>query len=281
MPPKKKQSATRIRDPLTLIVYGPSGNGKTSFTAQFPRCGFICDSQERGISFLSQRNLVPKPVWIDDEFPTVVEKNDRGQLVHGGRAWEKLLTRIWDAAKDKTISSLVVESVTGIETIGFAHHAAQNYQGIMSGKRGFYAYNKGPNEFAKDELPDFVDALDHVWQAGKNVILTAHSRVVSEEAPEGTSVQKHVPYADKNIWPGIHRWASGVFFIGRRVQVDENAKGLRDKARPDVFDRLLYVEGTPYVDAKNWLGLTGVINLGDSPAEGYRNFLKALERTNG
>ena len=114
-------------------------------------------------------------------------------------------------------------------------------------------------------------------QSGKNVILTGHSNTKEETDPQGTSVLKYVPYCDKDTWARLHRWASMVFFLGRKIEEDKENKSLRKVAK-DKFDRLLFLEGTPYCEAKNWFGVHGVVHMGHSGQQAYDNLMKAFNK---
>lgn len=265
MPPKKPIAAPskKKRNHITLVLYGPSGSGKTSFAAQFPKPGFICDSQEKGIVFLQRNKLVPSPVWIDCDLE-----------VDSPSTWKKLLKRVWDACNDNTIETLVLESVTGLENICFVYHCEAHFDGDFS-KTGFYSHWQGPKNAARFDWPELITALDAVYESGKNVIVTAHSQSKEEPDPMGTAVMKYVPYCEKDTWARLHRWASGVFFFGRRIEEDKKKGGNRKVAKPE-FDRILFVDGTPYCDAKNWFGLEGVIPLGDSAEEGFKSFVSKM-----
>jgi hypothetical protein len=262
VPPKPKK--TEVAEPMTLLVYGQSGSGKTSFAAQFPSCGFICDSQERGIHFLARRRLVPQPVWI------------KFVPVDSDKSWQPFLSLIYEAASDDSIQTLVCESVTGIENICFLHHCREAFGGDFS-REGFYNRWQGPKNAARFEWPEFMTALDLVLDAGKNVIVTAHSQAKEEPDPQGVSVLKYSPYSEKDTWARLHRWASMVLFLGKRIEEDKKKQGLKKVAKED-FDRLIFLEGTPYCEAKNWYGLHGVVSLGESPEEGYANFCEALQK---
>jgi len=270
MPPKRKaptkRAVQKTKAPITTLLYGPSGNGKTSFAAQFPKPGFICDSQERGIDFLCRAKLCPDPVWSE-----TIDAD-------AASSWDKLLKRIWDAALDRSIQTLVLESITGIENICFIYHCREHFNNDHS-REGFYNRWQGPKNAARFDWPKLISALDAVHQNGKNVVVTAHCQVKEESDPRGVNVIKYVPYCEKDTWARLHRWASSVFFLGQILEVDTSKQGLRKVAKQD-FDRVIYTEGTPYCVAKNWYGLHGNIPLGSSPQEGYANFKKRMNDWN-
>ncbi len=275
-PPQVKKKATRKSpvkktksiDPLTLILYAESGDGKTSLAGNFPNCGFICDSQELGVKFLAARNLIPQPVWIKHDYNATADKR-KWQTT-----WTRLLNDIYSAATDNSIDTLVVESITGIQKICFYYVCAEQFGSDYSSE-GFFNYQRGPKVAAQFEWPNFVDALQTVFDAGKTVIVTAHAKDKEVQKAEGGKHLMHYPYADPDIWNGIHRWASGVFYLGREVTENRKERGLKKVANED-FDRVMYVEGTPYCSAKNWLGLKGKISLGNSGKEAYNNLMEEL-----
>lgn len=266
--PKRKATPGRKRRPLTLVLYGPSGSGKTSLAAHFPRAGFICDSQEEGILYIQDTGLVPEPVWVDCDFD-----------VESASSWPKLLERIEEASLDNTIETLVVESMTGIEQLCFLYHCREQFDNDWS-REGFYNRWLGPKNAARFEWPRLIAALDLVAKKGKNVIFTAHAQAKEDPDPEGVSVMKWMVYSEKDTWARLHRWASGVFFVGQSLSESRVKKTLKRIADPN-FSRILYTTGTPTMLAKNWFGIRGadaVINLGDSPQEGYENLRKVLRK---
>ena len=245
------------------MLYGESGSGKTSLAAHFDRCGFICDSQERGITYLVQQGIVPEPVWIKDDLDAT-----------SSATWTKLLEEIWKVARDTSIDTLVVESLTGLENICFLYHGEQKFNGDFSSE-GFYNRWKGPKNAARFDWPHFMDALDGVLQSGKNVIVTAHSQVKEDADPQGTTCIKYMPYSEKDTWARLHRWASAVFYLGQRIEEDKKSGGLRKIAKED-YARIMFVSPTPYCSAKNWYGLNGVVPMGDSGREAFLNLSKRM-----
>jgi len=264
--PTVKQKQNR---PVSIIIYAPSGCGKTSLAAQFPRCGFIVDSQERGIEHLSFRGLVPDPVWID-----VVD-------VTKWSTWEKMLIRIINASGDSKIDTIVLESLTGIENICFLHHAKHRFStgqypdGDLT-KEGFYNRWQGPKGAARFDWPLLIQALQQCLDCGKNVVVTAHAQQKETTTPEGSTYMTYYPYVEKDTWERIHRWASAVFFLGQRTRENVNASTMKRVAHAD-FDRIIYTNPTPYCAAKNWYGIERVLPGGVSPKESYENIAKFLQ----
>lgn len=255
---------------MTMVLYGPVGGGKTSFAAQFGRTGFIIDSQEQGINFLTSRGLVPPPEFIE-------------QIPNHWRGWEMLVGRIEQAAGDP-IDTLVVESLIGLQTICFAYHAKHRFasrdfpEGDMTND-GFYAFQKGPKNAAQFDWPRLMEALQNVQEAGKQIIITGHSSDKQETSPTGVTYQKSFPVCEKEIWARVSRWASIVGYLGLKVQRDEQAsKGTLKKIAKQDPDRYLYLDATAWCEAKNWWGLTGVVDMGGSGQQAYENFMREINR---
>lgn len=267
-PPGKSQTPAGFGNPpISAIFYSESGGGKTSLAARFPRCGFICDSQERGVQILASRKLIPPPKFIE-----YVDANS-------WKSWEKLLIRIVQAKGDD-IDTLVVESMTGIENICFLYHGKHKFctpqhpEGDFT-KEGFYNRWQGPKNAARFDWPDLMEALNEVLESGKNVIVTAHAQSKEVPDPMGVSVLKYAPYSEKDTWTRLHRWASLVGFLAQRIREDRQNKSLKKIAAPD-FDRLLYVSPTPFCEAKNWYGMQGPLPQFDSPDKAYGELASQL-----
>lgn len=264
--PQQKNTKSSKKLPKTLIFYAESGLGKSTLAAYFPRCGFIIGSQEQGIRYLSGNNLVPDPVWID-EYDT-----------DSPLSFDKVVNRIHKAALDPTIDTLVCETITDFQAMTFAKNCKENFDGNNS-ENGFFSFQRGPRNAAQFTWPIFIEALNLVAGAGKDVILTAHSKTKEEQDPQGGKFLKYSPYVDQDIWQRAHKWASCVFLIAKKVQLETDKKktGLKQVAR-EGGQRLLFLESTPYCVAKNWFGLEGTIDLGDTGKEGYENLRKAFAK---
>jgi len=245
-----------------MVVYGPSGVGKTSFAANFPKAGFLIDPQEEGIRDLVEFHQCPRPVFIEeaDTFSGLI------QVCEG-------------VARDsRGIETLVGDSLTGFEKLCFIHHCEEYFDGDWS-RQGFYSYQQGPKNAAKTDWPRFLEALDGVRAAGINVVLIAHSQVKGYTNPEGPDYDRYIPYMDKETWSAVHRWAKAILFYNYHVEIDRSKKlGPRDKARTEVEERFIYTDWSPAFDAKNRWGLESLLDAGDSGEEAFKAFRAAYKK---
>ena len=248
------------RRPFAFVGYGPSGIGKTSLAANFPKVAFVHDPQETGIEDLVEFGQVPPPHEIlqIDTWKTLLETVDAVAM----------------GKKAKGAETLVIDSLTGVEKLCFHHHCRENFDSDWSSK-GFFAYMQGPKNAAKTDWPELLDLLEACRGNGINVFLVAHSVVKPYNNPEGHDYDRHVPKMEKDIWDATHRWAQAVFFMNEVVEVDKD--GTRRKAKGGSERRNLYTERTGAFDAKNRMGLPPVIDMGDSGKEAFENLKDAFD----
>lgn len=258
----KKEKPKRSRDlPLSLVVYGPPGIGKTSFAAAFPKPLFIIDPQEDGIYDLVQRGQCEAPVDI-------VMASD----------WEKTLALVNEASSTDGIETIVLDSATGFEKLCFLYHCREYFDDDWTSK-GFYSYQQGPKNAAKKDWPILLDELNlcRMSDHPKTVILLAHSQIKTFSNPEGADYDRYSPYMDKETWAQTHRWAGMVLFYNYYIDLDKKASATKSKAKPKGEHlRYLYTEWAPTYDAKNRHGLQSVIEAGESGKDSYKSFQEAL-----
>lgn len=260
---KKTNSTTKNQTPSpttpinwSIILYGPQGIGKTSLCAHLPNVAFVVDKRERGILKLSQRNIVPKPQSIDV-----------------ARSWAQLLTKLDPDNFSEDIDHVVIESITGIESLCFEHICRERHN---SDWRSFYDYHRGPISAGNFEWPEFMDALAELEDSGKNIVLTGHSKTGNEKNPAGDDYTKFQVACDGRTWEKLKAWEGGILFYNSEVIPDKKAKGLRTKVL-DRVQREIFCTYSPLWDSKNWFGLPDTIEAGHSPEESARNLLEAIK----
>lgn len=250
------------KSPVKLVIYGPSGVGKTSWGAHWPKPGFIIDPQEEGIRTLAEFGIVPEPVFIKQ-----------------ADTFDELLDHCADIATGKTgIQTAVFDSITGIEKLCFISHCEEYFEGDWS-TEGFYSYQRGPKNAVKVDWPRFLEALDGIRDAGINVVLIGHSRTKPYTNPEGSDYDRFICYADPESWSALHRWAQAVLFYNYLVELDLSRKrGPRTKAKQEGEGRMIYTTFAPAYDAKNWYNLEPVIDGGESAEEAFKEFKTAFKK---
>lgn len=246
--------------PLGIVLYGPSGVGKTSFAAQFPSPLFIVDSQEEGIRDLVAYRQVKKPIDV----LTVT-------------SFTELLGVCRDVRKNyPNVRTVIFDSLTGMELLCFKYHCETYFNNDWSAK-GFFSFFRGPRNAAKTDWPDFLGVVEFIRQLNINVILIGHSVIKAYSNPEGSDYDRFNVYLDKETWAATHRWAQAVFFLNFYTEILKEEGDSRTKAKGDIR-RFLYPTHSPAYDAKNRFGMDELVSMGDTPVESYANFCKAYDK---
>lgn len=245
------------KPPLSLVIYGPPGIGKTALAARFPKPIFVADPTDEGIIDLVEWNQAPKPQGI--------------KIVKTFQALLRTLRQIAD--NPGGARSLVIDTLTGMQHLCFAFHCKEYFNGDWSNK-GFMNFRQGPANAAEVDWPRFLGALDEVRKKGLHIITLAHQQSRTEEDPEGGEYLKMVPFLEKPIWQETNRWAKGIFYYTHRVRVIKD-KG-KAKAQSGSGERVLYVSGMDTFTAKNRFGLVGEVDGGESANDTYSNLMEAF-----
>jgi len=179
---------------------------------------------------------------------------------------------------DSGIDLVVYDSLTGIEKLCFTQHCEEYFDGDWSNK-GFLSYQQGPRNAAKTDWPRFLSSLDAHRNAGRNVVILAHTTIRQEPNPDGPDYSRFVPAADKAIWEITSRWAQATLYYNFYVEAKIDPKeGMRKKVKSDDDRRMIYTSYSPAWEAKNRYGLETVINASGSPKTAYDALVKAFAK---
>jgi hypothetical protein len=229
-----------------LVVYGPSGVGKSSFAcgvdhpATTPRSDVLALDWEHGLEQIG---------------PARIE---------GPRVWLESLALIRDAALGHhEYGTIVIDTVDSLEP-QLATHICRTVKG-PKGKSCEslvdYGYGDG-YEILVTHWREMLFVLEGARALGRQVILVAHVKRDNVDDPQIGRFSKYVAAMAKLSWGATHRWADGVLFCNYE-------QGVSDK-RVVMVGRKLYTEAGSGFDAKNRWGLPAEMPLSWAAFESAR-----------
>ena len=247
---KRQPKVTRAKDTSALknILAGRSGVGKTFFASTIPNV-FILAIEEgmKGCSpdhepaHFEEEDL---PQSIGDLLGLLDTFAELNQPVDGVRPW----------------TSLVLDSMTGIEKLACASAMKQHKVSDMDGKD-----YKAVWATAFERMRDVQDRLDKVRKTGVHIWILAHA-VESYEAVAETGAtfkrwdmqfrgaEKTVTES-KLLW---RSWADSIYMLDRKGTVEKAGKGARAVGK--LSARILYTTETGTHFAKARLRLPPIVN---------------------
>ena len=218
-----KVTRGKIAAPAKVVIYGVEGIGKSTLASQFPN-----------------------PVFLDTEDGT--RHLDVARL--RCRDWQSLVTAVASLAVDRQGFGTVV-----IDSIDWAERACGQKVCKDHGKKSLedWPYRAGDRHVAS-EFDTLLDKCDSMADAGLNVVLVAHSKVVRTSPPDQTEgFDRWELDLSKQTAPKVKEWADAVLFLNYKMRVIEGGDG-KHKAIGGK-DRLIFAERTAAYDAKNRHGL--------------------------
>lgn len=212
-----------------VVVYGPEGIGKSSFAAQFPY-----------------------PLFIDTEDSTKmmdVRRFDKPQT------WQMLFEEIDYVIRNPQICMTLV-----VDTADWAEVLASKSICATYGKKSIeeFGYGKG-FIYLQEEFGKFLNKLTEVVDHGINVVLTAHSQIVSFEQPDEMGsydkweLKLGLKKTEKRTAALLKEWADMVLFANYETFAVKTEEGKKAKAQGG--KRVMYTTHRPCWDAKNRHGL--------------------------
>ena len=223
-----------VREPLSLLVYGVEGVGKTSFAAGSP-----------------------KPLLIGAE-------NGSAEIGNVARYSPKCLddvTAILEALRTEEhgYQTVAIDSLDWLEPLIHEHVWEVHGKATIEA----FGYGKGYAE-AMPPWRSLVKQLDVLRTKGMNVVLVSHSVCKSFKNPnhDQDDYDRYSLKIHDKVAGLVKEWSKAVLFANfERSTVEKNnrVKGV------DTGRRLLYTRMTAAFDAKNRLWLPEEIPLGWSP----------------
>jgi hypothetical protein len=246
--------------PTAAILYGVPGVGKTSMAAHIPDVVFLVEHQEDGINALKQAGLVPDV----PQLPPV-------------QTWQETLDVLEALATvEHNHRALAVDALGGFETMCHAHVCQREFNGDW-GKEGFEGYKRGA-EVSLPDLRQFIVALDRLrTERSMSIFLLGHAKVAPFKNPEGPDYDRYACDINHKSWSLFSKWADIVMFANYEVSFAAKDESKAKAKAKGGQTRMLYTEHHAAFDAKNRHGLPSEIEMGDSGADAWNNFKKALQ----
>ncbi|MHA6258329.1 ATP-binding protein [Sporosarcina sp. CAU 1771] len=217
----------KLQTAKKVVIYGPEGVGKSSFSSMFPNPVFV--DTEGSTTELNVIRL-PRPT----SWQMISEQVDWAKSQFQMGVYKTLIIDTADWAERLCILSIcAVHSKKGIEDFG---------------------YGKG-YVFLEEEFGRFLNKLSDVVEAGMHVVLVAHSQIIKFDQPdEMGSYDRYQLKLSKKVAPLVKEWADMLLFLNYKtfsVAADENGK----KHKVQGGRRVIHTTHHPAWDAKNRQGL--------------------------
>lgn len=216
----------RIDVPAKVMIYGPPGVGKSSFSANAPAPIFL--PTEDGTNNLDVARF-PRP-----------------------ETWGDVLAALEElSSADHEYQTLVIDTLDGMEAIVFGEVCARWKADSIEQVGG--GYGKGYTA-AIDEWRRLLGCIERLRQRKPQmgVILAAHSVIKKFQNPEGDDYDRYIPKMNEKATGVLNEWCDVVLFANYETLTYEKggkAKGI-DNAK-----RCVYTERRAAYDAKNRFNL--------------------------
>lgn len=245
--------------PSRLVFHGQAGIGKSSFAAHAPSPLFLLSAGETGIHTLIDAGQVKETPSIEI------------------REWEQFLPLIEDlTTQEHQHKTLVIDTLDGMEKLGNNFLLRTMFNGDDSPK-GFRNYADGNRALASGPWRELLVALDKLREVRRMAIIClAHTGIGNHKNPTGSDFNRYVPDMYKDSWAITYAWCD-ICLYGYRPVTTVQEKG-ESKAKGRGGDvRIMAAQWDAAWDAKNRHGLPEEIEMGNSGAEAWANFMAAVK----
>lgn len=182
---------------LSMLVYGRSGTGKTTFAGSFPTPALLIDVREKGTDSIANLDGV-----------------DVVQVEH----WTDLEEIFWYLKKEKKYKSVIIDQVSSMQDMAMVHAMAEEGKDVMSQR--LWGVVSG---LMKTWLLNYRDLVDE----GINVLFIAHDRTNKGDGEaEDDTID---PQVGARLMPSVAGMLNGATKVIAQTFVKET--WLEDKSR--------------------------------------------------
>lgn len=249
--------------PNRWALHAGQGFGKTSLLAYAVAPVFLMTRGETGLLTLIDSGQLP-------ETPHLPELESWGDLLAAIRFLR---------TTDHSFKTLVLDTANGAERLLHEFICQRDFEGDW-GEKGFGGYQRG-YDVALAEWRMFQNELDKLrTERGMTIFFLLHTRIKTFKNPSGADYDRYTPEMHEKTWTLTKGWLDCILFGNFEVAVKQagNKTDATKKGKAaETSSRVIYSNSeNPIYDAKNRLGLPAEIEMGETPAEGWRNLAAAL-----
>lgn len=241
-----------------LLFYGDADRGKTSLAAQFPGVVFARVG-DVGVTELQRWNLVDSTIPSTDLFTAFEE-------------FDKFLTAILEAKDDERPKALCLDGLGGVAELAAAKVVNTDYDGNWT---KFNAFGGQGVQRCVPILQDMIAKGHAIRKKGTTFIMLAHADTFNDTNPTGDSFIKLGPKIHRHLLGTIIQEVPNIGCLQPVIVTTEDGTKTKAKGtgRPQT---VIHFVGSASMIAKNKIGITAPISLGNSPKEGYANLMAAV-----
>ena|ERR1700761_1256213 len=189
------------------------------------------------------------------------------------QGWDQSLRVLSLLAETKKYKNVILDGITGLSEWSDSETIAKECEGD---REKFAAFGRG-DRLAGIRWQDLMQILNDMKQAGIWTFALAHRATLTEKNPSGSDYIKSAPAVPKDKLSQITKYADAILFMDfLTTQVSVNKQSGVGKAVGGEL-RVMYVTPSASYEAKNRLGLTDPIELGNSPQEAFKAFFSAVK----
>lgn len=238
-----------------ILAYSQAGIGKTSTFSQAPN-SVLVECKDYSSDALKESGSIPK------DLPVIKCEN-----------WGDSLRVLDILAQTKKFKNVILDGITGLSEWSDSETITHECEGD---REKFTAFGRG-DRLAGFRWQELMQILNNLKTAGIWVFALGHRATITEKNPSGSDYLKSTLSVPKDKLAQLSKYADAILFmdfITTQVSVNKHS-GIGKAVGGE--SRIMYVTPSASYEAKNRLGLTEPIELGNSPSEAFGNFFKAVK----